>query len=186
MNFQIQIPATAVLGPALAVFVLVALARRRRDVPGWRGGPLVLRLVTALYAAAVASLTVFPLWIYGGDYRNQAAWIGQIQPVPLLMADLSMIPNIVMFVPLGFLLPLLLPRLGRGRTVLACALVSLGIEVFQLLQYLVLAHGRSVDVNDLIANTLGGFAGYAVLRAAQRTAAVRGALERVSLSPRAV
>ncbi|GHH39000.1 VanZ family protein [Streptomyces candidus] len=186
MNFQIQIPATAVLGPALAVFALVALARRRREVPGWRGGPLVLRLTTALYAAAVASLTVFPLWIYGGDYRNEAAWIGQIQPVPLLMADLSMIPNIIMFLPLGFLLPLLLPRLDRGRTVLACALVGLGIEVFQLLQYLVFANGRSVDVNDLIANTLGGLAGYAVLRAAQRTATARAALERVTFSPRAV
>ncbi|MEW2066486.1 VanZ family protein [Streptomyces sp. NPDC007346] len=186
MNFQTQIPTAAVLGPVLAAFALVALVRHRRGVPGWRGGPLVLRVVTALYAAAVASLTFFPLWIYGGDYRNQAEWIGQIQPIPLLMADLTMIPNVIMFLPLGFLLPLLLPRLGRGRTVLACALISLGIEVVQLFQYVVFANGRAVDVNDLIANTLGGLLGYAILRAAQRTAAVRTVLDKVSPSPETV
>ncbi|ARF73559.1 VanZ family protein [Kitasatospora albolonga] len=180
MDFQTQIPTVAVLGPALAVFALVALIRHRRDVPGWRGGPLVLRIAAALYAAAVASLTFFPLWIYGGSYRNQAEWIGQIQPVPLLMADITMIPNVIMFMPLGFLLPLFLPRLGRGRTVLVCALVSLGIELLQLVQYIVLANGRAVDVNDLIANTLGGLLGYAVLRAVQRAAATRTVLERVT------
>ncbi|MFZ4272305.1 VanZ family protein [Streptomyces arboris] len=186
MDFQTQIPTAAVLGPTLAVFALVALARYRRNVPGWRGGPLALRIITALYATAVASLTFFPLWIYGGDYRNQAEWIGQIQPIPLLMADISMAPNVIMFMPLGFLLPLLLPRLDRGRTVLTCALVSLGIEVVQLLQYIAFAHGRAVDINDLIANTLGGLLGYATLRAAQRTAATRTVLDKVSPSPETV
>ncbi|MER6769383.1 VanZ family protein [Streptomyces bacillaris] len=179
MDFQYKIPAAAVLGPALLVFALVALVRHRRDAPGWRGGPL-LRSVTALYATAVASLTFFPLWIYGGAYRNEAEWIGQIQPVPLLLADITMVPNVIMFLPLGFLLPLLFPRITRGRTVLACALISLGIEVTQLLQYIAFAHGRAVDINDLIANTLGGLLGYAVLRAARRAATTRAALERVS------
>ncbi|MFJ9687301.1 VanZ family protein [Streptomyces bacillaris] len=180
MDFQYKIPTVAVLGPALLLFALVALVRHRRDAPGWRGGPLLLRCVTALYAAAVASLTLFPLWIHGGAYRNQAEWTGQIQPVPLLLADITMVPNVIMFLPLGFLLPLLFPRITRGRTVLACAVVSLGIEVTQLLQYIAFANGRAVDVNDLIANTLGGLLGYAVLCAARRAAAPRAALERVS------
>ncbi|MFE9701114.1 VanZ family protein [Streptomyces sp. NPDC006270] len=182
MNFQIHIPTAAILGPALAVFALVALVRHRRGVPGWRGGPLLLRTGTALYAAAVASLTLFPLWIYGGDYRNQAEWIGQIQPIPLVLADITMVPNVVMFMPLGFILPLFLPRLNRGRTVLACALVSLGIEAVQLLQYIVFANGRAVDVNDLIANAIGGLLGYTVLRAAQHGTATRRVLDKVSPS----
>ncbi|WP_258312382.1 VanZ family protein, partial [Streptomyces sp. ZEA17I] len=65
---------------------------------------------------------------------------------------------------------------ATGRT----ALVSLGIEVTQLLQYIAFANGRAVDVNDLIANALGGLLGYAVLGAARRAAAPRAALERVS------
>ncbi|MCR8946262.1 VanZ family protein [Streptomyces sp. OUCMDZ-4982] len=180
MDFQFKIPAVAALGPALLAFALVALVRHRRDAPGWRGGPLLLRSATALYATAVLSLTFFPLWIYGGAYRNETEWIGQIQPIPLLTADITMVPNVIMFLPLGFLLPLLRPRITRGRTVLACALISLAIEVTQLLQFIAFANGRAVDINDLIANTLGGFLGYMTLRAAQRATTTRAALERVS------
>ncbi|WP_030221459.1 VanZ family protein [Streptomyces bikiniensis] len=180
MNFQTQIPTAAVLGPALAAFAVIAAVRRRGDAPGWRGGPLALRVLAAVYAAAVSSLTLFPLWIYGGDYRNAAPWISQIQPIPLLMADVTMIPNVIMFVPLGFLLPLLSPGLTRGRTTALCALASLAIEITQLLQYIALGNGRSVDVNDLVANTLGGLLGYAVLRAARRTTAARAVLDRLS------
>ncbi|WP_326701674.1 VanZ family protein [Streptomyces sp. NBC_01754] len=94
-----------------------------------------------------------------------------------------MIPNVIMFMPLGFLLPLLRPGISRGRTVLTSALVSLGIEVTQLLEYVVFANGRAVDVNDLIANTLGGLLGYAALRTVQRTATTRAALDKLSPSP---
>ncbi|MBC6462799.1 VanZ family protein [Actinomadura sp. HBU206391] len=176
----------AVLGPALVVFTLVALARRRGNVPGWRGGPLALRAVTALYAAAVASLTFFPLWIYGGDYRNRASWIGQVQPIPLLTADISMIPNVIMFVPLGFLLPLLSHGCTLGRTAVTCALVSLGIELTQMLQYIALGNGRAVDIDDLIANTLGGLLGYAALRTAQRADATHAVLNRLFPPPNIV
>ncbi|MET8621686.1 MULTISPECIES: VanZ family protein [Streptomyces] len=183
MSFQIHIPTTAVLGPALGAFALLALARRRKDVPGWRGGPLALRVLTALYAAAVVSITLFPLSIYGGAYRSTTPWLSLIQPIPLLMADMSMVPNVIMFVPLGFLLPLLAHGLTRGRTVALCALASLGIEVTQLLQYIAFGNGRAVDVNDLIANTLGGLLGYAALRTAQRITATRTVLNKLSHTP---
>ncbi|MFI8448516.1 VanZ family protein [Streptomyces erythrochromogenes] len=97
-----------------------------------------------------------------------------------------LLPNVVMFVPLGFLLPLLSHRLTRGSTVVACALASLGIELAQLLQYIALGHGRAVDINDLIANTLGGLLGYAALRTAQGTASTRAVLNKVSPSPSTV
>ncbi|MFW3470079.1 VanZ family protein [Streptomyces microflavus] len=184
MDFQTKIPTIAILGPALVAFALVALARYRRDASGWSGCPLVVRAVTALYAAAVASLTVFPLWIYGGMYRNQAEWYTQIQPIPLLMADITMIPNVAMFLPLGFLLPLLRPRITLRRTVLVSAMASLSIEALQMLQYIAFANGRAVDINDLIANTLGGLLGYTILRTAQRATAPRTALERLTPSAR--
>ncbi|MFI2471644.1 VanZ family protein [Streptomyces globisporus] len=184
MDFQTKIPTAVILGPALVAFCLVALVRHRRDASGWSGGPLVVRAVTALYAAAVASLTIFPLWIYGGMYRNQAEWYTQIQPIPLLMADITMVPNVLMFLPLGFLLPLLRPHVTLRRTVLVSAMASLSIEALQMLQYIAFANGRAVDINDLIANSLGGLLGYAILRAAQRTTATRTALERLTLSAR--
>ena len=64
--------------------------------------------------------------------------------------------NVAMFVPLGFLLPILW-KIFRKWYVMAPAgfAVSLGIELFQL------ATGRGIcDVDDLLANTLGALIGY--------------------------
>lgn len=70
------------------------------------------------------------------------------------------IANIIMFVPMGFLLPLLWPRCGRlWKTVLFCFAFSLVIELMQLLNY------RATDIDDLLMNTIGGAVGYAVYQA---------------------
>lgn len=63
--------------------------------------------------------------------------------------------NVLIFIPLGCLLPALWKRLRRcWKTIPLCAAVSLLIESVQLFV------GRSVDVDDLILNTLGGALGY--------------------------
>lgn len=64
--------------------------------------------------------------------------------------------NVAMFVPLGFLLPLLRKQFRKWYlTVPAGFVVSLGIELFQL------AVGRGIcDVDDLFANTLGAAIGF--------------------------
>lgn len=71
--------------------------------------------------------------------------------------SLQLIGNVLAFVPLGILVPLLLrDRLPSGIIVLLCSLLlSLGYEVTQLLT------GIGIfDVDDLLLNTLGGVAGY--------------------------
>ncbi|WEH40287.1 VanZ family protein [Streptomyces sp. NBC_01218] len=176
MSTQFEIPALYVTGPALAAFAAYAVTRRRRDAPGWSGGRLAARVTAAVYAATVVTLTLFPLWIYTGAYRNRMPWTNQINWIPLLTADVTMAANVVMFVPFGFLLPLF-TRCDRARRVaLLSALTSLAIECVQLAQYLVFSSGRSVDVNDLVANTLGGLLGFAVLRLALRGERTRGLL----------
>lgn len=63
--------------------------------------------------------------------------------------------NVLIFVPLGFLPALLWKRWRHLWTAVPlCAGVSLLIEALQLFI------GRSVDVDDLILNTLGGLLGY--------------------------
>ncbi|WP_258312034.1 VanZ family protein [Streptomyces araujoniae] len=94
-----------------------------------------------------------------------------------------MIPNIIMFLPLGCLLPLLRPRISPRPTVLASAIASLSIESLQMLQYVAFGNGRAVDINDVIANTLGGFLGYAPLRTAKRATSTR-ALDRLTTPTR--
>lgn len=168
MSTQFEIPALYVEGPALTAFAVYAVARRWRNAPGWSGRQLAIRVAAALYAAAVVSLTLFPLRVYTGEYRNLSPWIGQVNPIPLLMADMSMIPNLIMFVPFGFLLPLFTRCEGARRMALMAALASLAIESAQLVLYIVFSSGRSVDVDDVIANTLGGLLGFALLRLALR------------------
>lgn len=67
--------------------------------------------------------------------------------------------NVIGFVPLGFLLPLLSRGFWKLRQVLAAAfLLSLAYEVAQMYTGL-----GSFDVDDLILNTLGGWIGYCLI-----------------------
>ncbi|MFI2373557.1 VanZ family protein [Streptomyces sp. NPDC018964] len=175
MDIRFQVDSAPVLGPALVLFTAVTVVRVRRGV--WDGRQGLLRLAAAVYAAAVLSLTVFPLNVTWGEYANQAPWIGQINFVPLLTADITMVPNVIMMVPAGFLLPLLFRNAtSASRATLMTAAASLSVEAAQMLSYIVLNNGRSVDVNDLLANTLGGLAGYALVTLALRAPALRGTL----------
>lgn len=65
------------------------------------------------------------------------------------------IANTVMFVPVGFALPLLWQQFLRPFcTIGAGFLLSLAIEVLQLFTF------RATDIDDLITNTLGAFLGW--------------------------
>ena len=67
--------------------------------------------------------------------------------------------NIIMTVPFGFLFPLTQGRMAKfGRTVLACLLLSLSIDILQPL----INDSRSSDITDLITNVMGGIAGYGI------------------------
>lgn len=85
----------------------------------------------------------------------------------------NLLGNVVVFMPLGFLLPSLHGELRSVTLVTTFALcVSLLIE---LLQYL--SGQRVADVDDLLLNTLGGFLGYVAFAAIGR-ARPAGALAR--------
>lgn len=65
------------------------------------------------------------------------------------------VQNIVLFIPLGFMLPLLWSKYQNPRKALVCGfLLSLVIELMQLLNF------RATDIDDLLMNTLGTGIGY--------------------------
>lgn len=73
--------------------------------------------------------------------------------------------NIVFFMPLGFLWPLLWPKKGWKSAVLGGFLLSLLVEVLQALTR------RGVfETDDLINNTLGALLGYGLYRLLARPA----------------
>ncbi|MDQ3242158.1 MAG: VanZ family protein [Gemmatimonadota bacterium] len=102
------------------------------------------------------------------------------QPSTSLFCLQTIFGNLMMFLPLGFLLPLVSPRTHSLKTVLATAfLASLGIEAAQFAGSW-LGSPRWTDVDDILLNVMGALVGYTILRMGQ---AVTRALVRWSASP---
>lgn len=74
-------------------------------------------------------------------------------------AQVTTVLNVIMFLPLGFLLPLLWDDFRSFKNTLTFSfLASLTIEMSQLFTY------RATDIDDLITNTLGGCIGFCVAK----------------------
>lgn len=75
----------------------------------------------------------------------------------------QIVGNIVMFIPLGVLLPLIYDRCKSFKYIIKYSFItSLLIESLQLIICFILikAPFRIFDINDLLLNTLGGIIGY--------------------------
>ena len=81
-------------------------------------------------------------------------------PFQYMFSDLrNTLLNVLLFVPLGFFLPLFWEKFHRPHiTVLHGFCISLLIEVLQIFTF------RATDVNDLMTNTLGTFIGWCIAR----------------------
>ena len=88
------------------------------------------------------------------DYKNTSD--GDVRRAyGTLVSVLGLILNVILFVPLGFLLPVLWQNFRRMGACGAFGLgLSLAIELMQMLTF------RATDVNDLITNTAGTLLGF--------------------------
>ena len=145
---------------AAAAFLLVRAKHRRIGFQPQRGQAFGL-LVLALYVVGVFHVTgvgtIYHLRQYGlGPGATQMNLIPFSDPEYDLTASIL---NVVLFLPLGFLLPLLWPEWNRPIPVLLFgAAFSLLIEASQLLNI------RNTDVDDLLLNTLGAVLGLLLYR----------------------
>ena len=74
---------------------------------------------------------------------------------PLFITEF--IPNVMMFIPFGLFTPILFWKMRKFyKTLLIVFFVTLGVETFQ---YFI---GRSADIDDIIANFLGGIIGHLI------------------------
>ena len=97
--------------------------------------------------------TIWEIWLYPGMKLQE-----EINLIPFRDGiSLSMILNVVMFMPLGFLLPLLWKEYqSLVRTAIIGFCFSCGIEFCQLF------NRRVSDVDDLLMNTLGAILGWLI------------------------
>jgi glycopeptide antibiotics resistance protein len=140
-------------------------------LPAWLAGT-----ATVVYAAALVVVTMAPIRWRADLARYRNNWRPQLVPLWNLVVNLrdgdrvmatlaGAAGNVVLFLPLGFLLPMLAPRLGRfWPTVGAGFSLSAAIELSQV----AFPGVRRADVNDVLMNTLGAALGYLLYRLAAR------------------
>ena len=64
--------------------------------------------------------------------------------------------NILLFMPLGFAVPILFPGIKTGKVILIGFIISVSIELIQAIVGFFLGYNyRSFDIDDLLMNTLG-------------------------------
>ncbi|MBR2421790.1 MAG: VanZ family protein [Oscillospiraceae bacterium] len=161
------VPAALVLLPLFWILYLTVYQRNVRKS--------ILCCLYCLYLAAVFSLVGIPNVTYFRPDVNL-----NLIPFRGMVEDLKNgMLNVVLFVPLGFFLPVLWRRFRRPGPCLAFGFsLSLSIELLQLLTF------RATDVNDLITNTLGTLLGFLMARrlAAKHSPAGEGTGEPVWLT----
>jgi glycopeptide antibiotics resistance protein len=146
-------------------------AGRRPLLPAW-----LAWAAAAGYAVVLALVTLAPVRLRSGFGRYRNNWKPQLVPVWNLVVNLrdgdrvmatlaGAAGNVALFLPFGFLLPLLAPRMDRWWwTVGAGFALSTAIELTQI----AFPGLRHPDVNDVLMNTLGAALGFAAYRLAAR------------------
>ena len=111
----------------------------------------ILCFLLSCYLAAVYVLAGLPNVTYIRPEVNL-----NLIPIAGMIDDWkNSILNVLLFVPLGIMLPILWNRFKTQKETLLFSFgMSLVIELLQMLTY------RATDVNDLITNTLGAFLGF--------------------------
>lgn len=112
-------------------------------------------LLMSLYLAAVDAVVGLPSLLYIRFDQNI-----NLVPFAYMFSDYkNSLLNVLLFVPLGFFLPVLWRRFRSFlRTTLFGLCFSLSIELLQLLTF------RATDINDLMTNTLGTVLGWCLGR----------------------
>lgn len=84
-------------------------------------------------------------------------WIGSDEGITQIMVE--KIPNVIMFIPLGFFIPIVCKKQRKGyKTALLSFGLTFSVEFFQ---YFI---GRSSDIDDIITNLLGAVIGYMIFK----------------------
>ena len=115
----------------------------------------MIYVALALYVAQIGSV-----W----DMMSYKHFMGSINTTPFAPGGLVPdILNIIMFMPLGFLLPLIWKNFRKGWKV---ALTGFGFSV--MIEFCQLFNTRVSDVDDLIMNTVGACVGYIIWKVFSR------------------
>lgn len=128
----------------------------------------VVNLIYFISVMGIIGLTFFPLEIGSGpEYDSPNNFVPLASINELLNHFYFLVPlknilgNIILFIPLGFILVLKFKRINNLLSVvLVGVLSSTFIEIIQLL-----LPNRAFDIDDIILNALGSMIGFLILKA---------------------
>ncbi|PZF67100.1 VanZ family protein [Curtobacterium sp. MCPF17_047] len=153
-----MLPVVIPLSVALFVVLIAVLrARRRLTLPR-----AAVAAALTVYAGGILANTVFP--IYLDSPPSEGPWIPPVNFTPVVGYEWQdAVVNMLVFLPLGILVPLLTRRPTWWRVVAMVAGISLAIELAQFVTAGLAAGGHIADVNDWFCNTAGGTVGFGLL-----------------------
>jgi glycopeptide antibiotics resistance protein len=163
-----------VVVPIAAAIFLILLwylhSRNRLSAPR-----AAVALALCVYAAGVVANTIFPIFLDPPSYS--ALW--EVYLVPLADYEVGdAMKNILVFVPVGILVPLLATRASWWRVMALAVAFSLAIELAQLVTGNLLGGGHVADVNDLIFNVVGAVLGFGLFSTLCRVPAAAVLIDR--------
>lgn len=122
-----------------------------------KNGKWIYKLLFIIYIIVVGRLTgIFDLQSWGIDGPHS------FNLIPFSEESLSLIGlNIVLFIPMGFFFAMYLNEIKKKLvwSILIAFIVSAVIETIQFFFV-----GRLADIDDILANTLGGVIGFGIYR----------------------
>ncbi|MFS0781787.1 VanZ family protein [Bacillus sp. 1P06AnD] len=152
----------------------------------------------ALYICMVISVTLFPLALWIDFDLERFKYSMNLIPFIAIVKDINQVGvaydgdslfmikliirnvggNIVMFIPLGILLPIVSEKIKTFKHVLLGGVTfSLIIECFQCVETLLGGFGRTVDIDDVLLNTVGTIIGFLIYKVASTIAKrIKGAI----------
>lgn len=128
----------------LAIFNLVKDFEKRR-----------FNLISLVYLTFLATILFTPISFDGSSVYVMPAGIGQVNLHKLNILELGFAENIILTVPLGFLIKYYLPKISIISMALAGFLIGSLIETAQFFLSHIFLINRTSDINDVIANALG-------------------------------
>jgi glycopeptide antibiotics resistance protein len=168
----------AFLGIAVPIWIIFRIIKMRQmEIKNLLNHEIVVNLLF-MYLLYLAQMTIFPLNI-GIPIERRVSLIPfrtimQLTPILLkhgLMTNaheshlnagaINIIGNIIVFIPVGILIPLISKRVTRFKTTIMLGFTtSFVIEIVQFLS----VEGRIADIDDLILNTLGVAIGWGIFK----------------------
>ncbi|MED0876075.1 VanZ family protein [Bacillus mobilis] len=166
----------------LLVRIISIGMKNKKGVNWWKE---LISFLFAIYIGMVVAVTLFPIPIgFSASIEHIRLSINVI-PFVSIIKDIGKIGiaydgdvlfmigiivrnvggNILLLMPLGFLAPIIWDKFKELKnTILLGLVISISIELLQLMESLFSRWGRITDIDDVICNVIGSIAGYFIYK----------------------